>query len=83
MKPGGGVTATLPACKTLSPPTLSPANIGRYIYLSPYPLPFSFSHGTTNMLYRARIFKLLRTPDIDSMESIPYNLSPLSVVMEQ
>ena len=32
---------------------------------------------------RARIFKLLRTQGIDSMESIPYNLSRIFVVMEQ
>ncbi len=32
---------------------------------------------------RARIFKLLRTSGIDSMDSISYNLSPLSVIMEQ
>ncbi len=42
-----------------------------------------WSTSFLNLKERPELLSFKETPGIDSMESIPYNLAPLSVVMDQ
>ncbi len=57
-----------------------PAFLKRQEWLARHLVVPSCWRNRFSLLYRARIFKLLRIPGIDSTESIPYNLSPSSLV---